>query len=66
MDRHELAALKTKRLETQHAANRAAVSKGNPSRSTEAQQTVARAAWLKPLGSYTRRERCEFQVTRFG
>jgi hypothetical protein len=27
---------------------------------------AAHAPWLKPLGSYDRRERCEFQVARFG
>jgi hypothetical protein len=25
-----------------------------------------RSAWLKPLDAYDRRERCEFQVARFG
>jgi hypothetical protein len=26
----------------------------------------ARAPWIRPLRDYERRERCEFQVSRFG
>ena len=26
----------------------------------------AQPKWIRPLGSYDRRERCEFQVARFG
>ena len=35
-------------------------------RAAGAKAPPARATWLKPLGSYDRRERREFQVTRFG
>jgi hypothetical protein len=52
---------------------------GNPSTASEkpkvtkharraagAKAATARSAWLKPLDAYTRQQRCEFQVMRFG
>jgi hypothetical protein len=35
-------------------------------RAVRANAPPAPATWLKPLGSYDRRERREYQVTRFG
>lgn len=35
-------------------------------RAAGAKEPAAHARWLKPLGAYDRRHRCEFQVTRFG
>ena len=35
-------------------------------RAAGAKAPLARSAWLKPLGSYDRRQRCEFQVSRYG
>jgi hypothetical protein len=60
MDRHELAALKTERLEAQRAA------KKEPTISAKAQHTAAPSPWLRNVNEYARRERREFQVTRFG
>jgi hypothetical protein len=63
MDRHALAALKTERLEAQRAAK---IEDAFKKVSTEAQHTAAPSRWLRNVNEYTRRERCEFQVTRFG
>jgi hypothetical protein len=35
-------------------------------RAAGANAPPVKAAWLKPLGSYDRQQRSEFQVTRFG
>ena len=37
----------------------------NPGASVNALAKAAGAPWLKPLNSYDRRERCEFQVSRY-
>ena len=66
MDRHELAALKTDRLEAQRAAKIEAVFKKEPTISTEAQHKAGPSRWLRNVNEYARRERCEFQVARFG
>jgi hypothetical protein len=66
MDRHQLAALKTDRLEAQRAAKAEGDYKKEPTISTEAQHTPAPSRWLRNVNEYTRRERCEFQVARFG
>jgi hypothetical protein len=66
MDRHEVAALKTERLEAQRAAKVEGVSKEKPPISTEGQHTAAPSPWLRNVNEYARRQRCEFQVARFG
>ena len=38
----------------------------NRTRPTGAKAPPARSAWLKPLDSYERRQRREFQVARYG
>jgi hypothetical protein len=63
MDRHELAALKTERLEAQRAAK---IEDAFKKVSTKGQHTAAPSPWLRNVNEYARRERCEFQVTRFG
>jgi hypothetical protein len=35
-------------------------------RTAGAKGPAAPSMWIRPLDSYDRRERCEFQVTRFG
>jgi hypothetical protein len=63
MDRRVLAELKTDRLEAQRAAKIEDVFKKV---STEAPHTAALSPWLRNVNEYARRERCAFQVTRFG
>ena len=60
MDRHELAALKTER---QRAAK---IEDALKKASTKGQHTAAPSPWLRNVNEYARRERCEFQVTRYG
>jgi hypothetical protein len=63
MDRHELAALKTERLEAQRAAK---IEDALKKASSKGQHTAAPSPWLRHVNEYARRERCEFQVTRYG
>jgi hypothetical protein len=61
MDRNELAELKTDRLEAQRAAKTEDAFRKVPAKG---QQTPS--PWLRNINEYARRERCEFQVTRYG
>jgi hypothetical protein len=38
----------------------------NRARRAGANAPPVKAAWIKPLGSYDRKQQSEFQVTRFG
>jgi hypothetical protein len=53
-------------LETNRLESRRVVKIVGSTISTEGQHTAAPSPWLRNVNEYARRERCEFQVTRFG
>jgi hypothetical protein len=63
MDRHELAALKTDRLEAQRAAK---IEDAFKKVSTKGQHTAASSPWIRNVHDYDRRQPLEYAVTRFG